>query len=172
MPPPFTNTPRLAQRDIPATMATGTAKISGHGVATTSTANARNGSPVANHAPAATASDSGMNSSAYWSASLAAGALARWAASTSRTMPAKVLSAAGVVAITSNGVAALTASLRTTSPDALRTGNGSPVRADSSSTAAAPDTVPSVGTASPGRTSSRSPGVILSSGTWTSSPPS
>jgi hypothetical protein len=39
-PPPLTTTPRLAAREIPATIATGTARMSGHGVATTSTASA------------------------------------------------------------------------------------------------------------------------------------
>ena len=45
-PPPFTMMPRLAAREIPATIAIGAARISGHGVATTSTASARTGSPL------------------------------------------------------------------------------------------------------------------------------
>ena len=45
-PPPFTMIPRRAAREMPATTAMGTARISGHGVATTRTASARTGSPV------------------------------------------------------------------------------------------------------------------------------
>ena len=41
--PPFTTTPRRAATDSPDTRATGAARISGHGVATTSTATARAG---------------------------------------------------------------------------------------------------------------------------------
>src|SRR5262249_40452911 len=61
-PPPFTMSPRLASREMPATMAIGAARISGHGVATTSTASARTGSPENSQAPPATASVSGRNS--------------------------------------------------------------------------------------------------------------
>lgn len=75
-------------------------------------------------------------------------------------MPANVLSAAAIVAVMSNGVAAFTAPLRTPSPGARRTGHRSPVSADSSRTAVSFDTMPSVGTASPLRTRSRSPGSI------------
>src|SRR5215472_273432 len=95
---PLISTPRLAQRDMPATIETGTAKISGHGVATTSTANPRTGSPVTIHAAATTASVTGTARSAYLSANRAEGALVRRAASTSRIMPANVLLAAAVVA--------------------------------------------------------------------------
>ena len=51
---PLINTPYFAARDNPATSATGTAKINGQGVATTSTATARIGSPVNHHAAPAT----------------------------------------------------------------------------------------------------------------------
>ena len=53
-PPPLTTTPRRAVRDSPATIATGAARISGHGVATTSTATARPSSPDTAHAAPAT----------------------------------------------------------------------------------------------------------------------
>ena len=46
---------------MPATIAIGTARIKGHGVATTSTDSARIGSPVASHAPPAMTSVIGMN---------------------------------------------------------------------------------------------------------------
>ena len=53
--PPLIRMPSLAARDRPATIATGTARISGQGVATTSTATARTGSPVISQAAAASA---------------------------------------------------------------------------------------------------------------------
>jgi hypothetical protein len=53
--PPLIRMPSLAARDNPATMATGTARMSGQGVATTSTATALIGSPVSAQAAAASA---------------------------------------------------------------------------------------------------------------------
>src|SRR5204862_4420628 len=55
-PPPLIRTPMPAARERPETSATGTARISGHGVATTSTASARAGSSVASQAPPASSS--------------------------------------------------------------------------------------------------------------------
>ena len=49
---PLTITPRRAARETPETSAIGAARISGHGVATTTTASARTGSPLAAHARA------------------------------------------------------------------------------------------------------------------------
>jgi hypothetical protein len=60
----LTTTPRFAARDRPATIATGTARISGQGVATTSTASARTGSPDRIQAIPASAIVSGTNASA------------------------------------------------------------------------------------------------------------
>ncbi len=51
--PPLMITPARAARERPATSAIGAARISGHGVAITSTATARTGSPLAAHAPSA-----------------------------------------------------------------------------------------------------------------------
>ena len=48
--------PRRAARETPETSATGAARMSGHGVATTSTARARTGSPLAAQAIPASAS--------------------------------------------------------------------------------------------------------------------
>ncbi len=59
-PPPFTMMPRLAAREMPATIAIGTARIRGHGVATMRTVSARTGSPVRSQAPAAIARLMGM----------------------------------------------------------------------------------------------------------------
>ena len=49
-PPSLTTTPARAVRDMPETIAIGAARISGQGVATTSTASARTGSPLSAHA--------------------------------------------------------------------------------------------------------------------------
>ncbi len=68
--------------------ATGAARISGHGVAATSTASPRIGSPERAQAKPATASVTGSSSSAYRSARRMNGALAVCAAVTMRTMPA------------------------------------------------------------------------------------
>ena len=134
-PPPFTSTPRPAQRDRPETMATGTPRISGHGVATTMTARPRTGSPLQAQAPPARARASGVNRKAARSASRADGAFASCACRTSRTMPANVLSAAPAVATMSKGAPAFTAPLRTAAPVSRVTGMGSPVSANSSRTA-------------------------------------
>src|SRR5262245_34150075 len=99
--------PRLAAREMPATIAIGTARISGHGVATTKTDSARTASPDTIHAAPATPNVIGMNHSAYRSASRTAGARSAWAASTRRTIPAYVLSAAVAVARRSNADPAL-----------------------------------------------------------------
>ena len=69
-------------------MAMGAASSNGQGVATTSTASARTGSPETSQATPAMASVRGTNSRPYRSASRTNGALARPACSTRRTMPA------------------------------------------------------------------------------------
>ena len=86
--PPLTTTPRRAARDNPDMIATGAASSSGHGVATTSTATARTGSPARPPGGAGHASVSGTNPTANRSATRTNGALAAWACSTSRTTPA------------------------------------------------------------------------------------
>ncbi len=62
--PPFTITPALAARESPATNAIGAARISGQGVATTSTASARTASPEISHAAPAMESVSGRKKTA------------------------------------------------------------------------------------------------------------
>ena len=86
-PPFFTTIPRRAAADRPETRATGAARMSGHGVATTRTATARAAPPSA-HATPATARLSGRNHRAYRSASRTNGACAFSASLTRRTMPA------------------------------------------------------------------------------------
>ncbi len=87
-PPPLISTPMRAARDTPAMIATGTARISGQGVATTITASQRTGSPEASHAAPAMASVATRKTMAKRSAIRTIGARARAASSTRRTMPA------------------------------------------------------------------------------------
>jgi len=86
--PPLTRMPCLAARDRPETIATGTARMSGQGVATTSTATARIGSALQTQDAPASAMVAARNTMAYRSAKRDIGARERWAASTSRTIPA------------------------------------------------------------------------------------
>ena len=62
--PPFTITPARAARDTPEMNATGAARMSGHGVATTNTARARTASPLAAQAVPATSAVSGRKNAA------------------------------------------------------------------------------------------------------------
>ncbi len=170
-PPPFTMIPRRAAREMPATTAIGTARISGHGVATTSTASARTASPESSQAAPAIASVTGMKITAYRSATRTNGAFCFSASWTSRTMPAYVLSAAVATARRSTAEPAFTAPDRIWSPSGRSDGRDSPVSADSSKTPADIST-PSTGTTSPVFTNKRSPGCTSSIGRTTSSPPS
>src|ERR1700730_17997360 len=92
--PPLIRMPYLAARERPDTIATGTARMRGHGVATTRTATARTGSTVQYQARPEIRTVIARNSIAKRSASLDIGAFERCASSTRRTMPAYVLSAA------------------------------------------------------------------------------
>jgi hypothetical protein len=85
--PPLTTTPRRAATDSPDTRATGAARISGHGVATTSTATARSVPATAHAAPAAVRLTS-KNHTAYRSARRTNGACEASASETRRTIPA------------------------------------------------------------------------------------
>ena len=73
---------------MPDMTAIGVARMSGHGVATTSTDNARTGSPDNSHATPAIASVTGMKTTAYRSATRTNGAFCFSAPWTSLTMPA------------------------------------------------------------------------------------
>ena len=146
---------------MPATIATGAARMSGQGVATTSTARARTGLPEPAHAMPATESVSSKKNIAKRSARRTKGAFEACASRTRRMIPAYVLSSAVVRARMSNGAPALITPLRTRSLRSRSTGIASPVSADSSSTAKAESITPSTGTISPDLTRSRSP-------TWTS----
>ena len=90
---------------------------------------------------------------------------------TSRTMPAYALSEAGRVALSSKASPALAVPLRTGPPRRWDAGSGSPVSADSSTTASALVTIPSTGTTSPARTTTRSPTESSSTGTSSTASP-
>ena len=81
-------TPMRAARDSPDMIAIGAASSSGHGVATTSTATARTGSPLTAQATPARSSVSGTKQTANRSATRTNGADEAWACSTRRTTPA------------------------------------------------------------------------------------
>ncbi len=80
-------TPIREARDMPDTIATGTAKSSGHGVATTSTATAPTGEPVISQAPPARSKARGRNHVAYRSARRTTGARSAPASRANRTIP-------------------------------------------------------------------------------------
>ena len=74
IPPPFITAPLFADCDRPATIAIGTARISGQGVAATKTATALSISPVINQAIPATASATGTKRAAHLFANRTPGA--------------------------------------------------------------------------------------------------
>ena len=78
--------PTSAARLIPAITATGTARMSGQGVATTSTASTLVALPVRSHATPHIASVKGVNHTANRSASRWIGGFSRRARSTNRTI--------------------------------------------------------------------------------------
>ena len=145
--------------------------MSGQGVATTSTARTRPGSPDASQAPPARASVSGVNHTATRSARRWIGGRSRCAASIKRTIWAYSLSVLRRTARISSAPSALIAPLRRAAPGALATGSGSPVSADSSTEDSPASTTPSTGISSPGRTSSRSPTCTSATGRSSTSPP-
>ena len=135
-PPPFTTTPRRAARDRPETMATGAARMSGHGVATTRTATARSSSPDSAHATPASARLTPRNTHGVAVGEPHERRARRFGfrdqpddagvgALRPRRRGPQVERSAGVHAPASDRV-----------PDARSTGNGSPVSALSSRTAA------------------------------------
>ena len=86
--PSLTTTPLRAAQAIPDTTATGAARTSGHGVATTSTARTRVEFPVASQVPPAIRNTAGTNSTAYRSARRTNGDRPTPADFTSLTIPA------------------------------------------------------------------------------------
>ena len=87
-PEPLATMPRRAARERPDTSATGAARMSGQGVATTSTASPRTGSPLSPHAAAAMIRVTGRKTAAYRSAIRTKGARCDSAWRTRRTRAA------------------------------------------------------------------------------------
>ena len=156
---------------MPDTIAIGAARISGHGVATTSTASARTGSPLSAHAAAGDRERERQEP----------GRVAIRHPHERRPLGLRVAhqpderrvrAVGGAVRRPQlerrAGVGAAAARRR---PAARVTGSDSPVSADSSSTASSPATTPSTGTTSPGRTTTTSPGRSTSTETSSRSRP-
>src|SRR5262245_18787292 len=115
---------------MPPMIATGAARISGHGVATTSTASVRSQSCVAKYTIVHTTIVAGVNYTAYLSARRWIGALLACADRTSSTMRAYWLCAASAVARILNARKPLSELLITAEPDFTGTGIASPVSDD------------------------------------------
>ena len=156
---------RRAARFIPPMMATGAARISGQGVATTRIASTRSESCVANQAPTHAAMVAGVNQTAYLSARRWSGALLDCAVRTSSTMRAYWLSEASAEARSRSTPVPLRVPLITSVPGSAFTGAASPVSAATFRSDCPSTTSPSHGTRSPGRTMSRSPTTISPTGT-------
>ena len=152
------------------------ARPSAQGQAMTSTAmatsSAREGSPVATHHPtkvsAASTSTTGTKTADTRSARRCTGALVVWARSTSRAMPASVVSAPTRVASTTSRPVVLMLPPVSSSPGVTSTGSDSPVTSEASTALLPSTTRPSVATFSPGRTTNRSPTTSSSTGMRTS----
>ncbi len=125
---------------------------------------------TANAAPA-TATTAGTKTAATRSARRWIGARLRCASATRRRICASTVSAPVRVARMRKAPLWLSVAPVTGSPAALATGSGSPVSIDSSTLPAPSTTAPSVGTRSPGRTRSTSPGTTAPTGMSRSSPP-
>ena len=99
------------------------------------------------------------------------GGLEPCACSTSRMICASAVSAPTLVARKVKEPVVFMVAPITSSPAPLTTGIGSPVSIDSSTADEPLTTMPSTGTFSPGRTTTRSPVTTLATGTSTSVPP-
>ena len=112
----------------------------------------------------------GTNTPAILSATRSMGALVLVASSTRRMMPASVVSSPTAVASTQIQPPVVVVAPVTWSPAAFWTGTGSPVMSDSSTAASPSRTMPSTGTDSPARTTTRSPTRTSSMETSVSTP--
>ena len=174
----FTSMPARAPWPVPTMMAVGVARPSAHGQAMTSTATALISacwkSPTANHQPAKVSSaittTTGTNTAAIRSARRCTGAFEPCACSTRRMMPASRVCAPTPVARQRRFPLPLRVAAKTLSPLRLSMGRLSPVSIASLTADSPCSTTPSTGTASPGRSTKRSPGLSDSTATSMSSP--
>ncbi len=171
--------PWRAATPVPAMMAVGVARPSAQGQAMTSTATAlriaASQSPEARPQPSSVTSaiaiTTGTKTSLTRSTSRCTGAFLAWAVSTSRMIRASVDSAPTAVVFTSSRPSAFTEPPVIMSPSCFATGRLSPVIRDWSMWLAPSTTIPSTGTRSPGRTTTRSSRATLPMGTSMSWPP-
>ena len=189
--PPFTRMPRRAATPVATMMAVGVASPSAHGHAMTSTAialvnaiisaslrglgasgnaaapNTTHSTKVSTDAPRTTS----VNHALTVSASRATGARSDCASSTIRTICCSTVSAPTLEARNTMAPLVLSVPAMMASPGRLATGMLSPVSIDWSNSEVPSSTVPSTGTRSPGRTTTRSPCTTCSTGTSTSEAP-
>ncbi len=165
--------PRAAARPHPTIMATGAASPMAQGQATSRTASPLSTAlprlPTTNHqvrkVTAAPTSTAGTNTLLIRSAMRWRGALSRWASSTRRWSRASTDSAAMLSTRTTNTPLPLRVPPVTSLAGPRSTGSGSPVSMDSSTGDQPDTTVPSRGSASPGRTRTSAPMGTLSGAT-------
>ena len=175
------STPARAPRPIPTMIDIGVARPSAQGQAMISTATAltracaRRGSGPSSdqtrNVTAAAATTAGTNTPATLSASPWIGARLRCASDTIPTMRASSVSAPTRSARITKEPVPFTVPPVTRLDAAFSTGSGSPVSIDSSTLPDPSTTTPSVGTFSPGRTRSRSPGLTSTRATSRSPAP-
>ena len=177
----LTSTPARAPRPVAVMIDIGVARPSAHGqamisteIAATSAKTNRGSGPTVSQTPKATiatATTAGTKYEATRSTSPWMGARERCAPATIATIcDSTVSSPTRPASITKLPVLLIVPPV-TGSPADFSTGTGSPVSRLSSTDEPPSSTVPSTGTASPGRTRSRSPSMTLSSGASYSSPP-
>ncbi len=157
--------PLAAPRPVPTMMAVGVARPSAQGQLMTriemawlsAVAKSPDKAIHTTKVTAAMPMTTGTKTPAILSAMRSMGALELVAASTSRMIPAKVVSSPTAHASITNQPRVAAVAPVTESPGFFSTGTGSPVRADSSRRPAPSTTTPSTGTDSPARTTRRSP---------------
>ena len=175
----LTRMPSSAPRPTAASRATGVARPSTQGQATTRTATAAlqadtAGSPAPSQKPSvatATAITHGTNTAAIRSASRCALALVACAWLTRRVICASRVSAPTWVARTTSRPLMFTVVPVTGSPGPTSAGIDSPVTSDASTAERPSATIPSVAIFSPGRTTNRSPALSSPAGILRSDPP-
>ena len=170
--------PLVAPRPVPTMMAVGVARPSAHGHEMTSTLMACDMAVSSVEPPSihtanvttATTMTTGTNTPDILSAIFSMGAFVDVASSTSRMMPASVVSSPTRSARMVNHPVRFTVAPVTASPGRLSTGTLSPVITDSSTVPEPSSRVPSTGTPSPARTASTSPARTASTATRSSRP--
>ena len=163
-PPPLTITPARAARDTPAMNAIGAARISGHGVATTSTATARTGSPLDDPRGAGDEQRDRQEDRRVAVGEPDEGRLLRLGLANEPDEGRVGALGRRARGAQLEGVGRVRGAAARRPPRRIVRGSGSPVSADSSTTASSETTTPSTGTTSPARTTTTSPTSSSSTG--------